>query len=559
MKSEGRQPRRRVIFNNDGSSQEMFYRLPLSWDKIVEANVGVFAGTPMKTLFWCLGNGHVFFHDTEVGDSFADDVETVETAADWVRREHFKQLIREGHDIFQGVVEEGHKIGLEVFASFRMNDFHDSREANSLGPFKKKHPEFLLGDSVDVYEQYSIGANTPKVSLPHKFSVRTCMNYALPEIREFRLNVMRETVDKYDVDGVEMDWSRAPWAFKPGEELQNIGIMNEFTQEIRRLLDQKAKKVGRRLYLAAVVPPTFEECLEIGLDVPTWLDEGLLDILAVGHFGLGHPFNLPLEEMREATRKAGCQLFPRLNGEGSYAVMARAGGRLGRGDVLYSGLEFVENPEILRAAVATHYVDGVDGIYLFNFHDIAREARLDEIGDPKALKRLDKRYIVPKRREALPSPWVQPHIEFTGSANGLPPPLSVHSTRRLRAATEPLPLVLIVSNGETGQSFDFQIADDLEDASRDGVLKETKLKLRLSNYHPDTDDVLFKLNDKLLSDYDLIDDMRRNQCFFTFSLDGSWVKRGANRLEAVLKKQNPKVTGKLILDDIELSIRYKHP
>ncbi len=69
MKSESKQPRRRVIFNNDGSSQEMFYRVPLSWDKIVEANVEVFRDTPVSSLFWCLGNGHTFHHEIEVGES----------------------------------------------------------------------------------------------------------------------------------------------------------------------------------------------------------------------------------------------------------------------------------------------------------------------------------------------------------------------------------------------------------------------------------------------------------------------------------------------------------
>ena len=47
----------------------MFYRVPLSWDKIVEANVEVFRDTPVSSLFWCLGNGHTFHHETEVGES----------------------------------------------------------------------------------------------------------------------------------------------------------------------------------------------------------------------------------------------------------------------------------------------------------------------------------------------------------------------------------------------------------------------------------------------------------------------------------------------------------
>jgi hypothetical protein len=118
-------------------------------------------------------------------------------------------------------------------------------------------------------------------------------------------------------------------------------------------------------------------------------------------------------------------------------------------------------------------------------------------------------------------------------------------------------LTLIQTGGDVGQKVNFQIADDLDAAARDGVLEEAKLKLSLVNYYPDTDDVAFKLNGRTISDHELIDEIGRNKCLFEFILEGSWVKRGTNTLEAILKRMNPLVTGKMVLDDVELSIRYK--
>ena len=497
-RDKNEQPHRRVILNNDGSPRTLHDRVPVGWDTIIEENVAVLTRTHIDTLFWCVGT-NVFGYDTKVGELFGSDVEKFSTSAQWRLHENLKSLINGGRDLLKGIVEEGHNAGLEVFASFRMNDIHDSLYPEGIGSFKKRHPEFLLGDSVAVYE----------MGKPHKFHTRLTFNYAIAEVRAFWLGVISEVLDRYDVDGIELDWTRHPWAFKPGEELQNLGIMNEFTRDVRRHLDKTAEQRGRRLFLAVSAPSTFEECLQIGLDVATWLADGLVDILIAG----GPPFDLRLRKVREATQKVGCQLFSRIINNRNLFV----------------------TPDVLRAAVSRHYADGVDGIYLFNFYGDPHRGLVDTIGDPQALERLDKHYIVAKRADPLPP--------------------TVHSTRRPTVPSEPLPVALMVTSGEVGQRVPLKVADDLKSAAADGRLKEVKLKLKLENLCPEADEVEFRLNGVLLRDYALVDEI--HSCQFEFSLDSSHLKQGENALEVILRKRNPRVRDNPVLSDVEVFIKYK--
>jgi hypothetical protein len=470
----------------------------VDWETIIKENVEVLAGTHVDTLFWCVG-AHVLRYGTKVGESYGSNVDKFSTVGQWRLHENVKNLTEGGRDLLQGIVEGGHDAGLEVFASFRMNDIHDSLYTERVGSFKKEHPEYLLGDSVAVYE----------MGKPHKFHTRLAFNYAIAEVREFRLAIIREVLDRYDVDGIELDWTRHAWAFKPGEELQNIGVMNEFTREVRRYLDKTAENRGRRLFLAVSAPSNFEACLQIGLDIETWLEDGLVDILIAS----GPAFDLQLRDMREATRKVGCQLFSRIISDRRVFV----------------------GPDVLRAATSLHYLDGVDGIYLFNFYGDPHTALIDTIGDPQALERLDKHYIVAKRGDPLPATF--------------------HSTRRPTLPTEPLPVALMVTAGEKGQVVRFKVADHLESAARDNVLREVKLKLKVENLCPEEDEVEFKLNGAPLGDSGLVDEIQ--YCQFEFALDGPPLRRGENELEAILRKRNPRIRDNPVLSDVELFIRYR--
>ena len=495
------QPLRRVINNHDGGAAELVRPAPPDWGRLVRECIDVMADSHVDALFWGLGSGHTFQHDTRVGEFRGGNRDTFDSVQFWRVRENSKALIREGHDILAGVVEEGHRIGLEVFASLRMNDIHDSHYPERLSRLKTEHPEYLLGDSLEVYER----------GRAWKFSPQTAFNYAIPEVRAYKLAVIQETLDRYDVDGLELDWTRHGWAFRPGEELENLGVMTEFTRQVRAHVDNASARRGRRLFLALSVPADLEDCRQIGLDVQTWLQDGLIDILVAA----GTAFPPDLRPVRAAARAAGCQLFARLI---KNPILARS-------------------PQVLRAAVAAWYYEGVDGICLFNYYANPHEALIDEIGEPEAIARGNKHYVVSQRSDPFP-----PYL---------------HTVARPTAAGEPLPINLALSSSGRGQVVPFAVADDLASAAQEQTPPDIRLTVQLLNLCAEEDQLTFRLNGEPLPGPRAAEDGGVD-CWLEFELPegGAPVKQGENRLEVVLEKRNPAITGSLVLSDVELTVTY---
>ncbi len=161
----------------------------------------------------------------------------------------------------------------------RVNDIHDSRlEGATEDPLisltKRDHPEWLLGEEG-----------------PRK----TAYNFALPQVREYKLALAREAIENYDLDGVDWDFCRHSYLFLQGQESEGAGLLTGLLGQIKEALDQKSEKVDRRLSFSVRVPGSLDDALAQGMDVRTWLSEGLIDILIVGHQP-GNKHRLPVEE-----------------------------------------------------------------------------------------------------------------------------------------------------------------------------------------------------------------------------------------------------------------------
>ena len=492
------QPRRRVIMNHDGDPAGC-YKLPCQWEKLLEESVLALNNTHVDTIFWCL-DSQIYYDDRQtvfMGRQLSRDDFTKDEH--WQLYENVRLMIGRGRDMTKDVVDAGHRVGMEVFASVRMNDLHDSnpRWVDFFRKIKRDHPEYMLGDSVNVYARPGI---------TYKFSPKTALNYALAEVREYQLNHIRDTLERYDVDGLELDWNRSPWAFEPGQERAYLGLMTQFMRQIRQVLDSTARQRGRPRYFAVSVPRNFESCLETGLDVRTWLDEKLIDILIVA----GQPFLMRLPEMKNATRQSGCQLYSRLS----------------------NNPRLLDSPEVFHAAAALHHLEGVDGIYLFNFFDDPEKACVGEIGEPEALARLDKHYKVPKRRDPFPPKG--------------------HTLWRPVVQNEPLPMFLVKG---AAQVVPVRIADDIASAVKEKSIRQISLRVGLVDLMPGMDRVSFRLNGERLAEPEL--DNRESPCWLEFQLDGPPIKRGDNRLEILLEKRDPQIHGHIIISDVELIVRYR--
>src|SRR5512137_780366 len=104
-----------------------------------------------------------------------------------------------------------------------MNDTHDSVLRQYLAPIKKERPDLLCA----VDREY------PRDSI--LFLTWSAFDYAKEEVRKLRLDFIGHMCEKYDWDGIELDYCRFRRYFRVGEEEKNAYIMTDFIGEVRAL------------------------------------------------------------------------------------------------------------------------------------------------------------------------------------------------------------------------------------------------------------------------------------------------------------------------------------
>ena len=215
--------------------------------------------------------------------------------------------------------DEAHNQGIELLAGFRMNDRHGVNK-----PFFSEHPDWMLKD------------------LGHG------VDYSLPEVREWIFSIIQEVLQRFDVDGIELNFIRHGYCFPPSTAASQHPVMTDFMQCIRTMLDEIGKKKSRHLVMGARVPTTLEACRHFGFNLPTWVGEKLIDYVAPTDYHYTD-FNMKVEGFSELTRSSdACYLYPAIQADvpGNCAIMT------------------LDN---YRAAVRNFYEAGADGISTHNY------------------------------------------------------------------------------------------------------------------------------------------------------------------------------------------------
>ena len=345
--------RRRVIFNCDGCS--VFDSAKSGLDAWVQNIFGPLEDTYVDTLFWSDGSGgNTANYDSEVLELTGARIGKVNPA--------LLRLIEEGNDPPKVVVREGHKRGLEVFYSFRINDIHDGHLPAEFPTFKEEHPEWMLGDQFDEFP--------------------TSLNFAVPEVRELKLRTIQEIFHKYDFDGLEIDFMRFPRYFPAFLEYRNTVILTDFVRTVRQRLDEQAEQRGRPIKIAVRVDENLVACRLNGFDIATWINEDLIDILIVGD--LAFPGGQDIQAFKKLTQERPVQVY----------VCVHHPSKIIGGATFLTG----EPSEVLRGLAANYWRQGADGIYTFNWFPNEQQllsyqmSLLKEIGDPQVLATKDKTF-----------------------------------------------------------------------------------------------------------------------------------------------------------------------
>lgn len=366
--------KRRVIYNDDAGQQFLGYEgygYEIDDDQsFIDARTTPTFDTHVDTYVWCVGNGC----DPPMGEM-----------------EAVRPCLGSSDRATDLIVDACHAQGIEVWGSLRMNDIHDSFQADVLektnDPLKARHPEYLIGQQSDR-------------ELPSELTERylwAAFNFACPEVRWHRLEFIECNAAEHDFDGYELDFTRFIWNFPLGEERSHVAEMTALIRDVRAQLNKIGKQRGRPYTFAVHVMDSPDLSLDLGQDVERWIEQGLVDVLVVG---MGYlPYALRLDEWLALGRKHGVPVYPSMN-TNTFSAWPK--------EISWAPTVW---HQAIRAAAAHFWHEGADGIYLFNVFcmedknvgPMAREAiyaPLHEIGDPEALVGLDRVYSIQPVRES---------------------------------------------------------------------------------------------------------------------------------------------------------------
>jgi hypothetical protein len=282
-----------------------------------------------------------------------------------------------GDDPLLPIIQFWKRDGRVFFFSLRMNDYHHSwtNAAYLWDDHRRKHRHWFLQPPSDTDWQtqflpWLAGHGRQPSFKPEALAY----NYALPGVRAHFLSTLREACRRYDLDGVELDWLRYPSLFREGE-VQGAAL-TAFVGEARAILDAAAKRRGHPLRLISRVPDSPDKARAAGLEVEVWLKAGWLDAVIAGHGGTFSANELDLWVALTHRHQVPV-----------YGVLDR---------MRFRGKTFARygTPETLRAAIATLWQKGADGLYFFNYYLPGEYPLLGEFADRTQLARLPKEYFL---------------------------------------------------------------------------------------------------------------------------------------------------------------------
>ena len=355
--------------------------------------VDMLIGTEVDTLCWNLGLPGAYRYDTKVSTRWGQELDKMTQARFYRVKENLEALVRQGIDPLRVILDRGKEKGIKVYPSVRI---YDCQMGGELDPLNREHPEWQIGE----YPRHG-PASAFKAA-----SYLTQLDHAQPEVRERMVKVVDELLDRYQVEGLELDFERRPHFFKPDEAVENRHLMTDMLRQMRAAARRAGEARGRPVEVIARMWMNLSDCWNLGLDIETWVKEGLIDmVMPTNHyfFALDHP----IEAFVELTRGTPVQVViaycpvvsqtpPGANPElpDTWAAPTSAG-RPVAADV---EIPYIIPDDAWHAGAQVAFAKGAQGLSTFNLSFIARlGAEWDltiqhELHDPALVARHDKFY-----------------------------------------------------------------------------------------------------------------------------------------------------------------------
>ena len=501
----------RIFFYNDGRHPLIYMYEPPQQKEEFEAAVDELLGTPVEALVFALGEGRTMLHDTQAGELWGHNVQKWPHLI-WRRaHQNAKMMIDEGNDPLRIICDRARSEGVLIYPSLNVQWPAVPRGE---GTVWVRVSDFRWNN-----KHLEIGADG---SLDPTHPAFGCLDFGHQESRAERFAIVEETVQRYPVDGFELNLNSYPHFFHPDQVDQGRSILTEWVRRVYETV--KASGANRELLIRVSTNP--DASRSAGMDVEEWVREGIVDTLVVqDRPGIVNQM-ADFRPLVRAARNSSTRILAAIQ------------------NIVNTDRVDIETVEMLRATACNYWAQGIDGLFLDRGwflgwpYGAPFYQKLRELPYPRLMEPKDKHYHL------LTEPGRPVENTSLDTPAQLPAKLVVDRPARL----------------------DFTITDDLPRWDRAGRVHEVLLRIRLTQT-TELDGLRFRLNGRELPRSALrkINHMYKMHAprfrvfgyWFVYTLEPEyWPAKGSNTLEVTLLKRDPEVSPEIAVNDVELETRY---
>ena len=213
--------RRRVIFNNDGD--DIWAKGADTVEKFLALHHEPLLGTQVDSIYYCTTQSfNLFTHATRVAEVFQSREGTF---AD----NNLPKFLEQQTDGLRMSCGFARKHGLESIWTLRMNDIHDAWTPQFVPRWKQDDPRRVMAALADVS------------SFNDRRRLWSLVDFEHPDVEPRIVAIIEEVLCNYPVDGVELDFLRAPFYFrttyegKPATDKQ-VEVLTRLVASVRKMV-----------------------------------------------------------------------------------------------------------------------------------------------------------------------------------------------------------------------------------------------------------------------------------------------------------------------------------
>ena len=422
--------KKEVMFYTDGRHTSVYMHEPPMYKQQYVEPIDELLDLGIDTITYAVGDCSVLLYDTKVGELWGHNVDLTNHPIWWKAARNVKSMIDRGIDPLMLVCEHAKSKGFQFLPSLLLNMGHTAhgRITNCrVADFTTEHPEWVVGEEPEYPEA--------------EFDQANRLSYAVPEVRENRLNVIRELICDYPSDGIEINMADyAPFVARKEVE-QHTSTLTDWLRQIKEICDRASEDQGMKKRLVLRMNSTIAGNKAMGLDVEKWIKDEILDTV-IATTGAGDGFEGYIGGLSELIDIA----------KGTSVTVLAA---------IEASNDTDSTPAVNYSAASNAYYSGADGVFFHTYYPMPKRypynyeatGRLRFMGHPDVISTKDKRYRLGMHNRS----------EVT-RLNGLPVQLPIELSTTVKSS-----------------DICINVADDVKSAYDAGKLWKCELQIMLPN------------------------------------------------------------------------------